>query len=59
MSQADFAKKIKEFLATGPQFFADVIEAFRDQPYRDLLLAWSEIREEKILQRDGEGRSLL
>jgi len=48
--------KIEEYLADEPRFFADIITMFASEcSYRDLLLAWSDIREKNILKRDAEG----
>jgi len=43
-------------LLRQPVFFRDVLAATRDQPYRAILLAWSEIRTRHALARDEFGR---
>jgi len=47
--------KIEELLRR-PIFFRDVLAALRSQPYRAILLAWSEIRTRHALARDEFGR---
>jgi hypothetical protein len=43
-------------LLRQPVFFRDVLVATRDQPYRAILCAWSEIRTRHALARDEFGR---
>jgi hypothetical protein len=39
-----------------PVYFRDILDALRDQPYRAVLQAWSEIRMRHALERDDFGR---
>jgi len=57
MADADtgLVAKIEELLQR-PIFFRDVLAAVRNQPYRAILLAWSEIRTRHPLARDEFGR---
>jgi hypothetical protein len=52
---ADLVAKI-EGLLQQPIFFRDVLAAVRNQPYRAILRAWSEIRTRHALARDELGR---
>lgn len=51
--------EIEQYISEEPRFFSDVVRKFRDRPYRDILLAWSTIREKDILKRDEEGHYVL
>jgi hypothetical protein len=55
--QADQAlvRRIEECLRE-PVYFRDILDATRDQKYRAVLLAWSDIRERHALERDEHGR---
>ena len=46
-------------LAQGPVMFFDLLEAFPDRDYRDILRAWGAVREEAVLERTEEGHYLL
>jgi hypothetical protein len=46
-------------LAEGPAMFFDLLEAFPDEEYRDILRAWSALRERTTLERTEEGHYLL
>jgi len=39
-----------------PVYFRDILDATRDQKYRAVLLAWSDIRSRHALERDEYGR---
>jgi hypothetical protein len=39
-----------------PIYFRDILDATRDQKYRAVLLAWSDIRSRHVLERDEYGR---
>jgi hypothetical protein len=54
-TDAGLVKKIEECLRQ-PVFFRDLLAAFRDQPYRAILRAWSEVRTSHALERDERGR---
>ncbi|HKS84738.1 MAG TPA: hypothetical protein VJR71_04610 [Pseudolabrys sp.] len=57
MASADAALVAKiEGLLRQPVFFRDVLAATRNQPYRAILTAWSEIRTRHALTRDEFGR---
>lgn len=47
---------ISRALRERPAFFMDLVRAYRELPYRTLLLAWGEVRERHRLGRDEEGR---
>jgi hypothetical protein len=55
--QADPAlvQKIEQCLRE-PVYFRDILDATRDQKYRAVLLAWSDIRTRHALERDEYGR---
>ncbi|MCL5046160.1 MAG: hypothetical protein M1598_05130 [Actinobacteria bacterium] len=53
------AEEIIARMERGPVFFADVMRTFPHEPYRDLLLAWSQIRSTRKLGRDEDGRYVL
>ncbi|MDR1136719.1 MAG: hypothetical protein LBK91_00220 [Synergistaceae bacterium] len=48
---------VKAYIDREPRFFSEIVAKYApDYPYVELLRAWSDIREENILRRDGEGR---
>jgi hypothetical protein len=51
----ELVKQIEKFLR-HPVYFRDLLAAFRDQPYRAILRAWSEVRTSHALERDERGR---
>lgn len=53
---AHLAEAIARTLRERPAFFMDLVRAYRQLPYRTLLLAWGEVRERHRLGRDEEGR---
>ena len=55
--QADqsLVRRIEECLRE-PVYFRDILDATRDQKYRAVLLAWSDIRTRHALERDEHGR---
>jgi hypothetical protein len=55
--QADPAlvKRIEERLRQ-PVYFREILDVTRDQKYRAVLLAWSDIRMRHALERDEHGR---
>jgi hypothetical protein len=52
---ADLVAKMEELLRQ-PVFFRDVLAATRQEPYRAILRAWSEVRTRHALARDEFGR---
>jgi len=54
-SDAGLVAKI-EGLLRQPVYFRDVLAAARDQPYRAILRAWSDVRIHHALARDEFGR---
>lgn len=50
----ELANSILEFLRQGPVHFEDVLQRFRDAPYRDILRAWGRLREDGFLGREVE-----
>jgi|GEM_PF-5976473 len=45
-----------EALLDAPTYFYQVIESLSDQSYRKILVAWSELRSGRELDRDELGR---
>jgi hypothetical protein len=57
MAKADAALVTRiEGLLQHPIYFRDVLVEASDQPYRAILLAWSDIRSRQELARDEFGR---
>jgi len=56
---ASMAEAITATLRAGPVFFMDLVRAHREAPYRTLLLAWGQVREQHKLSRDDDGRYFL
>jgi hypothetical protein len=54
-ADAALVARIEELLRQ-PVYFRDVLAAVRDQPYRAVLCAWSDIRTRNALARDEFGR---
>jgi len=46
-------------LAEGPVMFFELLEAFPDREYRDILQAWGALREATPLERTEEGHYVL
>ena len=46
-------------LSERPRHFGELVEAHMQTPWRELLLAWGEIRATDVLGRDDEGRYLV
>jgi hypothetical protein len=62
MAKESFPDEIKAYLKASqktPVFFYQIMEKFEGRPYKDLLYAWSALREENALARDREGHYLL
>ena len=55
ISEADLVTRLEALLADWV-FFHEVIEACSDQTYREILRAWSDVRERHALERDAQGR---
>ena len=53
------AESIRATLRARPVFFMDLVRAYREAPYRTLLLAWGQVREGHRLSRDDDGRYFL
>jgi hypothetical protein len=53
------AQRIAAELAERPRHFSEVVEAHADVSWRDLLLAWGEVRRADVLERDEAGRYLV
>lgn len=49
------ANKLATELEERPVQFHDLVDAHRDQPWRDFLKAWGELREAGILGRADDG----
>lgn len=45
-----------ETLLKQPVYFSELIEATREKSYRDVLKAWSAVRQRHQLDRDERGR---
>ena len=54
-TDAELVAKIEDLLRQ-PIFFRDVLAAARNQPYRSILRAWSQVRTRHALARDELGR---
>ena len=50
------SQTFKATLIETPMQFAEVVDKYRDAPWRDFLQAWGELREENFLKRDDIGR---
>ncbi len=48
----ELAERIAEFVKRGPVHFYDILVEFRGENYRDILLAWGELRSQKRLGRE-------
>ncbi len=48
------ADRIMVLLEAGPVHFEDVLIRFNDVPYRDILPAWGELRQDNRLGREFE-----
>jgi len=46
----------KKILTKGPMFFYDVVKLFPDESFRQILLAWSELRENDRIEQGMDGR---
>ena len=57
--EGELAQRIVQRLAMGALGFSDLLREFADAEYRDILLAWGEIRDRVPLARDEQGRYLL
>lgn len=47
--------KMTELLKNKPIMFSDLMDLFDKENYRDILLSWGELREEKLLKRTPNG----
>ncbi|MGI9861483.1 hypothetical protein SDD30_08880 [Moorella naiadis] len=52
-------ESILELAKQGPFYFVDILNNLPEADYRDILIAWGEIRERGKLHRDKEGRYIL
>ncbi len=48
-----------ERLLASPAYFRQVLDCGADHAYREVLIAWSDVREKHALQRDELGRYFL
>jgi hypothetical protein len=51
--------RVMEVIRQKPFFFYDLTRHFADEEYRDLLVAWSEIRSKEKFDRDEDGKYIL
>jgi hypothetical protein len=57
MSAADAALVAQiEALLKRPVYFSELLDALRARPYREVLKAWSAVRQRHTLDRDEHGR---
>ncbi len=56
---ADLVDRVMEVIRQKPFFFSDILRHFADVEYRDLLIAWSDIRSQEKFDRDEDGRYIL
>jgi hypothetical protein len=54
MIMTPLAEKIAAALRAEPRLFSEILIEFKDTPYRQILKAWGEIREQIALKRDEE-----
>jgi hypothetical protein len=59
MARTELADSIKAYIKAEPRHFAEVVEAYRQYPYREVLKAWSSIRSAGLFDRDREGHYLI
>ncbi|MDR0629284.1 MAG: hypothetical protein LBG24_06570 [Treponema sp.] len=59
MARDELVNSIKEYIKAEPRHFSDVVEAYRQYPYREVLYAWSDIRGAGLFDRDREGHYLI
>jgi hypothetical protein len=57
--EKDVTQKVMEFIGRQPFFFYDILTQFENEEYRNLLIAWSNIRSKQKFERDEEGRYIL
>jgi hypothetical protein len=53
------AESLVAELSERPRHFGELVEAHMQTPWREFLLAWSEVRAADVLGRDDEGRYLI
>ncbi len=59
-SSVQVAREMKEILLkNGPLFFYEVASKFENESYRDILLAWSDLRESGAVEQDNTGKYAL
>lgn len=51
--------RIMEFIKDQPFYFYDIVRHFENDEYRDILIAWSDIRNECKFKREDNGRYIL
>jgi hypothetical protein len=54
MTHDELTRKVLDRLRRGPIHFEDILLEFPEEPYRDLLLSWGQLREEGFLGRELE-----
>jgi hypothetical protein len=59
MANTELVNSIKDYVRAEPRHFSDVVEAYRQYPYREVLYAWSDIRGAGLFVRDREGHYLI
>jgi hypothetical protein len=59
MSKAELVQSVKDYIKQEPRHFSEVVEQYRSCPYRELLQAWSDIREAGLFTRDRDGHYLI
>jgi hypothetical protein len=59
MGDKALVNDVKAYIEKEPRFFSEIVTEYAGRSYVELLRAWSDIREEDILRRDGEGRYLI
>jgi hypothetical protein len=59
MSKAELVQRVTEYIKQEPRHFSEVVEQYRSYPYRELLQAWSDIREAGLFSRDRDGHYLI
>ena len=60
MGDKALVNDVKAYMYEESRFFSEIVTKYAaGYPYVELLRAWSDIREENVLRRDGEGRYLI
>lgn len=53
------AQRILALAGRGPIFYYDILRELRDEDYRAIMLAFGQIRQQRLFGRDDKGRYVL